>query len=83
MVCESANTILGSQNSYYPVQANYGGYFGGYPQALAPWQSTSLLNVSLFGGQFGNRFGGAFGHGGFGGHLPPCTLTDLTHCANR
>jgi hypothetical protein len=73
VVCESANTILGAQNSYYPVQANYGGYFGGYPQALAPWQSTSLLNVSLLGG-FGNRFGG---FGGFGGHHGGGTCTPV------
>ena len=81
VVCESANTVLGAQQNYYPVQAGYGGYFGGYPQTLQTWNTTYYGGLGgLLGG---GLFGGHFGHGGFGGHLPACTATVLTHCANR
>lgn len=87
VVCESANTILGAQQSYYPVEANYGGYFGGYPQTLNTWQ-TNYYGGGLFGsrggllgGLFGGRWGGGHGHGCHAGTTTHGTSTVVTTCS--
>jgi len=77
VVCESANTILGAQSSYYPVQANYGGYFSGYPQTLNTWSTNYYGGYGLGGGLFGGGLGGLFGGGHWGGHHGGGTCTPV------
>jgi len=78
VVCESANTILGAQQSYYPVQANYGGYFQGYPQTLNTWSTNYYGSYGGLGGLFGyGGLGGLFGGGHWGGHHGGGTCTPV------
>jgi len=88
VVCESGSTILGAQSSYYPVEANYGGYFQGYPQTLQTWQTNyygggflGLGRGGLLGGLFGGRWGGGHGHGCHAGTTTHGGSTTVTTCS--